>query len=46
MNCADTVYAQPEEPGEAVDPDYQRFIPGLGLLTEAYGNGLIREKME
>lgn len=30
MNCADTVYAQPEEPGEAVDPDYQRFIPGLG----------------
>ena len=33
MNCADTVYAQPEEPGEAVDPDYQRFIPGLGLTT-------------
>ena len=23
----------PEEPGEAVDPDYQRFIPGLGLTT-------------
>ena len=33
MNCADVVYAQPEEPGEAVDPDYQRFIPGLGLTT-------------
>ena len=33
MNCADTVYAQPEEPGEAVDPDYQRFISGLGLTT-------------
>lgn len=31
MNAADTVYAQPEEPGEAVDPAYQRFIPGLGL---------------
>lgn len=31
MNAADTVYAQPEEPGEALDPDYQRFIPGLGL---------------
>ena len=31
MNAADLVYAQPEEAGEAVDPDYQRFLPGLGL---------------
>lgn len=31
MNAADLVYAQPEEAGEAIDPDYQRFIPGLGL---------------
>lgn len=31
MNSADVVYAQPEEPGEATDPDYQRFIQGLGL---------------
>lgn len=31
MNCAEVVYAQPEEPGEATDPDYQRFLPGLGL---------------
>lgn len=31
MNAADIVYAQPEEAGEAIDPDYQRFIPGLGL---------------
>ena len=31
MNCAETVYAQPEEPGEAADPSYQRFIPGLRL---------------
>lgn len=31
MNAADVVYAQPEEPGEAVDPDYRRFLPGLGL---------------
>ena len=31
MNCARTVYAQPEMPGEAADPAYQRFIPGLGL---------------
>ncbi len=30
MNAADVVYAQPEEPGEAIAPDYQRFIPGLG----------------
>lgn len=31
MNCAEVVYAQPEEAGEAVDPAYQRFLPGLGL---------------
>ena len=31
MNAADVVYAQPEEPGESVDPAYQRFLPGLGL---------------
>ena len=31
MNCADIVYAGPEAPGEAVDPDYRRWIPGLGL---------------
>lgn len=31
MNCADVVYAQPEDPGEAIDPSYQRFISGLGL---------------
>lgn len=31
MNCAETVYAQPEEPGEADSEDYQKFIPGLGL---------------
>ena len=31
MNAAEVVYAQPEEEGEAVDPNYQRFLPGLGL---------------
>ena len=31
MNSADIVYAQPEEPGEGADPNYQKFIPGLGL---------------
>ena len=31
MNAAETVYAQPELPGEATDPDYERFLPGLGL---------------
>ena len=30
MNCADVVYVQPEEPGESV-PEFQRFVPGLGL---------------
>ena len=31
MNSADVVYAQPELEGEAVSPDYQRFLPGLNL---------------
>lgn len=31
MNSARIVYAQPEMPGEAADPAYERFIPGLGL---------------
>ncbi len=31
MNAAQTVYAQPELPGEGVDPAYERFLPGLGL---------------
>lgn len=30
MNSADVVYAQPEEEGESA-PDFQRFLPGLGL---------------
>lgn len=31
MNCAGTVYAQPELEGESVNPEYERFLPGLGL---------------
>lgn len=31
MNSADTVYAQPELPGEASDPSYERYLCGLGL---------------
>lgn len=31
MNASETVYAQPEEEGEAIDPNYRRFLPGLGL---------------
>lgn len=31
MNCAEIVYAHPELDGEAIDPKYERFIPGLGL---------------
>lgn len=30
MNLADVVYVQPEEPGES-SPEFQRFLPGLGL---------------
>lgn len=31
MNSAEVVYAQPEEPGDTTDPDYERFPEGLGL---------------
>ena len=31
MNAADPAYAPPEEPGEAADPDYRHWLPGLGL---------------
>ena len=30
MNAAERVYAQPEEAGES-DPEFQRFLPGLGI---------------
>lgn len=32
MNCAETVYVQPEEAGES-DPAFPRFLPGLGLTN-------------
>lgn len=31
MNSADTVYTHAELPGEATDPNYKKFLPGLGL---------------
>ena len=31
MNSAEIVYAQPEMKGEAVDPNYKRFLKGLNL---------------
>ena len=31
MNCADTVYAGPELDGEALDPNFKRWISGLGI---------------
>lgn len=34
MNASDVVYAQPELPGESMDPSYDRFLKGLGLLRE------------
>lgn len=34
MNSAETVYAQPELPGESTDAAFVRFLPGLGLTTK------------
>ncbi|MGN1368880.1 MAG: Type 1 glutamine amidotransferase-like domain-containing protein [Aristaeellaceae bacterium] len=34
MNAADTVYVQPEEEGEAIDPEFVRFTQGLGLTDK------------
>ncbi|MCR5168387.1 MAG: Type 1 glutamine amidotransferase-like domain-containing protein [Oscillospiraceae bacterium] len=31
MNSAEIVYSRPEKKGEAIDPDYQRFLKGLNL---------------
>lgn len=31
MNCAETVYAQPELEGESINQEYQRFLAGLGI---------------
>ena len=31
MNSAENVYAGPELPGEAIDPNYQSWISGLGI---------------
>lgn len=33
MNCADIVYAAPEEEGEAIDPAFERWISGLGITN-------------
>jgi len=32
MNCARRVYSHPELPGESIDPAYERWLPGLGLV--------------
>lgn len=34
MNAADTVYVQPEEAGEAIDPTFVRWTQGLGLTDK------------
>lgn len=31
MNSAEEVYVQPELPGESVDPEFERYIQGLGI---------------
>lgn len=33
MNSADIVYAMPELEGEAIDPNFTRYLPGLGLTN-------------
>ena len=33
MNSADIVYAQPELDGESIDPNYKKYIKGLGLTN-------------
>ncbi len=35
MNCAEMVYAGPELPGEAIDPNYQRWISGRNIALNA-----------
>ena len=32
MNCGRVVYASPEREGEAIDPDYDRYPAGMGLV--------------
>ncbi len=32
MNMADIVYAEPEEDGESIDPNYKTYLNGLGLI--------------
>lgn len=44
MNAADVVYVQPEEPGEAVDPAFRRYLPGLGLTRHMILPHYQREK--
>lgn len=31
MNCSEEVYSQPELQGESLDPNYKRFLKGLGI---------------
>lgn len=36
MNSAEVVYAHPELEGEAIDPEYKRFLTGLGLTKKMF----------
>ncbi len=33
MNAAEIVYAQPELEGESIDPNFKKYLPGLGLTN-------------
>lgn len=49
MNCGRVVYASPEREGEALDPDYERYIEGMGLvdlLFLPHFNDLIHQQVD
>ena len=48
MNCADIVYSYPEDEGEAINPNFNRWLEGLGLTdikTFPHYNKLVNEKL-
>jgi len=49
MNCASVVYASPEREGEAIDPGYERYVEGMGLvdlLFLPHFNDLIHQQVD
>ena len=49
MNCGEVVYASPEREGEAVDPGYERYVEGMGLVDLTFlphFNDLIHQEVD